>query len=166
MDKQQLESQLRQLSVELGVRLKRKEWRIACAESCTGGLLAKAITDIAGSSAWFERGVIAYSNEAKQQLLNVEPETFVRYGAVSEPVVAQMAEGMLKSARTDIVVAMSGITGPGGGTAEKPVGTVWFSWLTQSGLCYCDCRRFDGDRETVRLQTAIWAIDVALMKFI
>lgn len=166
MNKQQLESRLSRLSIMLGDKLKRKNWRIACAESCTGGLLAKAITDVIGSSAYFEQGIIAYSNESKQNMLGVEPELFIQHGAVSEPVVNKMAIGMLERADVDLVVAISGITGPGGGTPEKPVGTVWFSWMTKEGLDCSQCNHFSGNRETIRLQTAIFATEMLLTDFI
>lgn len=166
MTKTQYEAELNRLSIELGNKLLEKGVRIACAESCTGGLLAKALTDVAGSSAYFDRGYVAYSNEAKQQMLNVDPCLFDQYGAVSEPVVKQMASGALKLTSVDLVIAMSGITGPNGGTPEKPVGTVWFCWLGRGNKALSVCRRFTGDRETIRLQSASFAIKTLLADFI
>jgi nicotinamide-nucleotide amidase len=162
MNRNLLKSRLRQLSAELAAVLTVQRLKIACAESCTGGLLAQAITEIAGSSAYFERGIVAYSNEAKRQLLGVESEFFELYGAVSEPVVRQMAAGLMSSTDVDLVIAISGITGPNGGTAEKPVGTVWFCWLDRGGRQYSQCRRFRGERQDIRLQSAIYALETLL----
>ena len=119
---------LLQLAAELGDALQLRQWRVATAESCTGGGIAAAITAIPGSSNWFEYGLVTYANAAKQHLLGVDSETLSNEGAVSENVVRQMAAGTLSLTGADIAVAVSGIAGPGGGSAEKPVGTVWFAW--------------------------------------
>ncbi len=122
------DSELMRLSEQVGLALKARGATVTTAESCTGGWLAKAITDIAGSSAWFERGFVTYSNEAKAQMIGVREETLAQHGAVSESVVVEMAIGALKAARADFAVAISGIAGPDGGSEEKPVGTVWFAF--------------------------------------
>ncbi|HBB1262700.1 TPA: nicotinamide-nucleotide amidase, partial [Escherichia coli] len=116
------ESELMQLSEQVGLALKARGATVTTAESCTGGWVAKVITDIAGSSAWFERGFVTYSNEAKAQMIGVREETLAQHGAVSEPVVVEMAIGALKAARADYAVSISGIAGPDGGSEEKPVG--------------------------------------------
>jgi len=135
---------------------------VATAESCTGGWIAKALTDISGSSAAFGFGVVSYSNSAKSSMLGVREDTLARHGAVSEPVVAEMAEGALRLSHADMAVAVSGIAGPDGGTREKPVGTVWCAWAvsTSNGTTIdTEHRVFAGDRESVRAQTVIWALD-------
>lgn len=122
---------------------------IATAESCTGGLIAGAITAIAGSSAWFERGFVTYSNLAKEQQLGVAPSTIARYGAVSEETARAMAEGAVRGARAQWAVAVTGIAGPDGGSPDKPVGTVWFAWAGPHHLQTLR-RQFEGDRTAVR----------------
>jgi nicotinamide-nucleotide amidase len=139
--------------------LARGQW-LAVAESCTGGLVAKTLTDLAGSSAWFDRGVVSYSNRAKQQLLGVPDGLLQQHGAVSEATVRAMATGLLERAGVDWTVALTGIAGPGGGTADKPVGTVWIASAGRSGDCSARCFRFDGDRTSVRLQAARTALDI------
>ncbi len=125
---------------------------MSAAESCTGGWIAKSVTDIAGSSACFDRGFVTYSNEAKQELLGVTAETLDAHGAVSEATVREMALGALAHSRAAVTVAVSGIAGPGGGTPEKPVGTVWFAWVREGGAVNARCERFSGDRAAVRRQ--------------
>ena len=127
------DSELMQLSEQVGQALKARGATVTTAESCTGGWVAKVITDIAGSSAWFERGFVTYSNEAKAQMIGVREETLAQHGAVSEPVVVEMVIGALKAARADYAVSISGIAGPDGGSEEKPVGTVWFAFATARG---------------------------------
>lgn len=127
------DSELMQLSEQVGQALKARGATVTTAESCTGGWVAKVITDIAGSSARFERGFVTYSNEAKAQMIGVREETLAQHGAVSEPVVVEMAIGALKAARADYAVSISGIAGPDGGSEEKPVGTVWFAFATARG---------------------------------
>jgi nicotinamide-nucleotide amidase len=134
---------------------------VATAESCTGGWIAKALTDIAGSSAAFGVGIVSYSNAAKSTLLHVDAETLAQHGAVSEAVVEAMASGVLRLSGADMAVAVSGVAGPDGGTVEKPVGTVWCAWAqsTSNGPAVDTERRvFAGDRESVRSQTVIWAL--------
>ena len=148
-------------AVALGEGLLRARWRVATAESCTGGWIAKLLTDIAGSSQWFERGWVTYSNAAKQQELGVAPEVLEGHGAVSEPVVRAMAAGALARAGVEIAVAVSGVAGPGGGSAEKPVGTVWVAWAWQSpaGLrTEAAHHLLPGDRAAIRRQTALLAL--------
>ncbi len=125
---------------------------LAVAESCTGGWLAKVCTDISGSSNWFDRGFVTYSNSAKQQMLGVSGQTLQVEGAVSEAVVIEMVTGVLQQSDAHIAVSISGVAGPGGGTEEKPVGTVWFAWKRTSMPAVAGCCHFDGDRNEVRRQ--------------
>ena len=142
---------LSQQSRQLAERLREGQWQITVAESCTGGWLAKCITDIAGSSEYFERGWITYSNAAKAEELGVDPAMLDEHGAVSETVVAAMAMGALLRAGADIAVAVSGVAGPGGGSADKPVGTVTFAVASkEAGVRAVETRHFDGDRDAVR----------------
>ena len=137
-------------------------WMLATAESCTGGWIAKLCTDLAGSSVWFERGFVTYSNEAKQDMLGVQAATLAQYGAVSEAVTAEMAAGVLQHSRAQVAVSVSGIAGPGGGTATKPVGTVCFGWAVQGGEVRTATRTFQGDREAVRYQAVQYALNGVL----
>ncbi len=132
-------------------------WMMATAESCTGGLIAGACTDLAGSSNWFERGFVTYSNAAKTEMLGVDPALIATHGAVSEPVARAMAEGAIRQARAQVSVAVTGVAGPTGGSADKPVGTVWFGWCV-AGQTTSEMRRFDGDRAAVRTQTVAHAL--------
>lgn len=157
---------LYQLSVTLGERLKAKGAWFTCAESCTGGLIAKTVTDIAGSSAYFDRGFVTYSNEAKHELLQVRRSVLDSYGAVSEQVVRGMALGALGAAGADIAVAVSGIAGPDGGTPDKPVGTVWFGFAAKDGRCFASCQHFPGDRAEVRFRAAEFALRTVIEKFL
>jgi nicotinamide-nucleotide amidase len=141
----------------LAERLLARGWMMATAESCTGGRIAGACTDLSGSSAWFERGFVTYSNEAKHELLDVPRELIEQHGAVSEPVAAAMAEGALRHAHAQVSVAVTGVAGPTGGSPAKPVGTVWFGWATPAGVS-TECLRFDGDRAAVREATVRHAI--------
>jgi nicotinamide-nucleotide amidase len=139
------------LAAELGSLLLAGGLRVATAESCTGGLLAGAITSIAGSSEWFDRGFVTYSNDAKTELLGVARTLIEAYGAVSEPVAAAMAAGALAQSRADLAVAITGIAGPGGGTPAKPVGTVCFAWGRRGdGPPSVRTERLAGDRAAVR----------------
>lgn len=147
-----------QLATRLGDALFARDWRVTTAESCTGGWIAMSLTGIPGSSAWFERGFVTYSNEAKQDMLDVRADTLAVHGAVSEAVVREMAEGALANSRAQLAVAVSGIAGPGGDTPGKPLGTVWLAWAgkgLETRTLHC---RFDGDREAVRRQ----AVEAAL----
>ncbi len=147
-----------ELANRLGVRLKRANEMLATAESCTGGWAAQVVTSVAGSSAWFERGFVTYSNEAKQELLGVRAETLRAYGAVSEETAREMARGALERSRGTIAVSITGVAGPSGGTAEKPVGTVCFAWA-RGGEVRSETRRFAGDRESIRRQSVILALE-------
>jgi nicotinamide-nucleotide amidase len=135
---------------------------LATAESCTGGWVAKAITDVPGSSGCFAYGIVSYSNEAKQALLGVDPATLCEHGAVSEATVREMAKGALAASGADLAVAISGIAGPEGGTADKPVGTVWFSFAsgaTEGAAIDAVLHRLEGDREAVRRQSVMLALE-------
>ena len=142
---------------ELAAALLRRGQMMATAESCTGGLIAAACTDLAGSSAWFERGFVTYSNAAKTELLGVPAALIAAHGAVSEPVARAMAEGAIQHSRAQAAVAVTGVAGPTGGSADKPVGTVWFGWCVE-GRTTTELRRFDGDRAAVRAQTVAHAL--------
>lgn len=148
----------------LAARLKPGGLRLATAESCTGGLIAAACTSLAGSSAWFERGFVTYSNEAKADSLGVDAALIAAHGAVSEAVALAMAAGALAHARADWAVAVTGVAGPGGGSVNKPVGTVWLAWAGPQGLVQAERRLFPGDREAVRLATVGAAFDGLLSR--
>ncbi|MEO7433071.1 MAG: CinA family protein [Dokdonella sp.] len=132
---------------------------VVAAESCTGGWIAKVLTDIPGSSTWFECGVVAYSYQAKESLLGVQPQTIERTGAVSQETVVEMVSGALARYGAGIAVAVTGVAGPGGGTIDKPVGTVWIGWKRRGGYARAELFHFDGDREAVRRQTVGAALD-------
>jgi len=151
-------NKLTELSEQLAKLLLQQQKLLAVAESCTGGWLAKCLTDIAGSSQWFERGFVSYSNAAKQEMLGVQAATLAVEGAVSEAVVLEMVEGTLEYSRADIAVAISGIAGPGGGAPGKPVGTVCFAWAVKGSTHHEDTRYFEGDREAVRQQSVACAL--------
>ena len=123
---------------------------LASAESCTGGWVGAAVTSVAGSSNWYERGFITYTNQSKQEMLSVTAATLTEYGAVSEPTVREMAAGALKHSHADVALAISGIAGPGGATLDKPVGTVCIAWGLSAGAPIAETRQFTGDREAVR----------------
>ena len=142
---------------QLASALTARGWTMATAESCTGGLIAGACTDRAGSSDWFERGFVTYSNAAKTELLGVPADLIATHGAVSEPVARAMAAGAQAHAPVQLAVAVTGVAGPGGGSAEKPVGTVWFGWATPQGV-FTERQRFDGDRAAVRRATVAHAL--------
>jgi len=146
------------LAKRLGARLKRANEMLATAESCTGGWAAQVVTSAAGSSAWFERGFVTYSNAAKQELLGVRAETLRAHGAVSEETAREMARGALERSQGTIAVSITGVAGPAGGTAEKPVGTVCFAWA-RGGEVRSETRRFAGDRESIRRQSVILALE-------
>lgn len=137
--------------------LQHKHWMMATAESCTGGLIAGRCTDLAGSSAWFERGFVTYSNEAKSEMLGVDAALIAAHGAVSEPVARAMAEGAVARSRAQVSVAVTGVAGPTGGSPDKPVGTVWFGWSVD-GQLRSERRRFEGDRAAVRAATVRYAL--------
>ncbi len=139
---------------DLAAALRARGWRVATAESCTGGMIAAACTDLAGSSDWFERGVVSYSNTAKQDLLGVGAQSLATHGAVSEVVAREMVEGLLRRSGVELAVSVTGVAGPGGGSADKPVGTVWFGFAGRGGdgtiTTHAERRRFEGDRAQVR----------------
>jgi nicotinamide-nucleotide amidase len=147
------------LAEQLGTAAVALRWQIATAESCTGGLVSGALTEIAGSSAWFDRAFITYSNEAKVQMLSVSPLTLHTHGAVSEQTVREMLAGALRFSEAHIAVAISGIAGPGGGTQDKPVGTVCLGWQRRGVEPHCETRHFEGDRAAVREQSVRCALD-------
>ena len=142
----------------LATALLRQNARATAAESCTGGWISKTFTDIPGSSAWFEFGFVSYGNNAKIDLLGVDPDLLQQHGAVSEEVAVAMATGAAFRSAADYAVAVTGIAGPDGGTAEKPVGTVWFAWSLPDGRVDSIRHVFQGDRDTVRRQTVTTAI--------
>ena len=146
------------LAAELGRTLAAKGQFAATAESCTGGLVAGAITAIAGSSGWFDRGFVTYTNAAKTEMLGVDAAALERNGAVSEATAIAMAEGALRASRADIAVAVTGIAGPAGGTATKPVGTVCFAWARRGGRTTASTHHFSGARDTIRKASVIVAI--------
>jgi nicotinamide-nucleotide amidase len=153
--------ELASLAAKVGRRLLGGGRRLVTAESCTGGWIAKALTDVAGSSQWFEGGHVTYSNAAKQKMLGVTASTLARFGAVSEAVVRQMARGALQGSPAQVAVAVSGIAGPGGGTPGKPVGLVWFCWASRDGRAIrlrVLRRRFRGDRRAVRERAVATAL--------
>lgn len=150
---------LKILSGKLGAALSVRDWRVATAESCTGGGVAAAITITPGSSAWFEYGFVSYANNAKQALLGVAPATLSQEGAVSEAVVLEMVAGALLVSQANIAVAVSGVAGPGGGSPEKPVGYVWFAWQDSSGVSITACHQFAGDRVAVQAQAVLCALE-------
>ena len=146
------------LARRLGTRLKRRRFMLATAESCTGGWIAQAVTAVAGSSGWFERGFVTYSNSAKKELLGVRASTLSRHGAVSEETAQEMAAGALRRSRAQVAVAVTGVAGPGGGTRAKPVGMVCFAWALKKGGTQSAVRRFRGARESVRRQSVVAAL--------
>jgi nicotinamide-nucleotide amidase len=146
----------------LGNALRARGWRMATAESCTGGLIAAACTSIAGSSDWFERGFVTYSNEAKTALLGVDDALIAQQGAVSEAVVRAMAQGACERAPVQLAVAVTGVAGPGGGSADKPVGTVWLGCCAAGAALQAQRLQLDGDRAAVRWQTMQHALATAL----
>ena len=153
------EDSLDTLAARLGEALLARQQAVATAESCTGGWVAMALTAIPGSSRWFERGFVTYSNEAKQEMLGVRATTLNSHGAVSAATVTEMAAGALQHSRAHWSVAISGIAGPDGGSADKPVGTVWFAWQGPDGRQHGERRQFDGDRREVREQATRHAIE-------
>ena len=146
-----------ELVLDLARKLKARGLMMATAESCTGGLIAGACTDVSGSSDWFERGFVTYSNAAKSELLGVPAELIAQHGAVSEPVARAMAAGALTHSPAQLAVAVTGVAGPTGGSADKPVGTVWFGWATPAGT-FTEHQRFEGDRAAVRAATVRHAL--------
>ncbi len=149
---------LKQLTLQVAHALRQGNKMLTTAESCTGGWVAKCCTDIAGSSTWFERGFVSYSNQSKQDMLGVKTETLSAFGAVSKQTVLEMAQGALKHTNTNISVAISGIAGPDGGSDDKPVGTVWFAWATKNSA-KSELHHFSGDRDAIRRQAVATALE-------
>lgn len=152
------DSDLEKAGATLGDLLMQHDSTIATAESCTGGWVAKVLTDRAGSSAYVQGGLVTYSNAAKHELLGVPEQTLEAFGAVSEPVVRDMVAGTLAVTGVDVAVAISGVAGPGGGSDEKPVGTVWFAWGSSRDTTEARLERFEGDRDAVRRQAVLYAL--------
>jgi nicotinamide-nucleotide amidase len=146
------------LATIVGARLKARGLRLATAESCTGGWVAGAVTAIAGSSEWFDRGFVTYSNDAKMEMLGVSAATLEAFGAVSEQTAGEMAAGALTHSKAQLALSITGVAGPGGGSAEKPVGMVCFGWAGEGGAPLVITRNFSGDRESVRRQSVICAL--------
>ena len=151
------DSVVHQLAVRVGNALRDTRLMLTTAESCTGGMVATAITDISGSSGWFERGFVTYSNQAKTEMIGVPAELIDKHGAVSEPVARAMAEGALRNSRAQVSLAITGIAGPGGGTETKPVGMVSFAWSNRLSTSV-ETHVFKGDREQIRVQAATHAL--------
>lgn len=154
-----------ELARVIGAQLMARSECLALAESCTGGWVAKMVTDIAGSSAWFERGLVTYSNAAKQDLLGVTATILETEGAVSQGCVNAMAEGLIARSQAHWGIAITGIAGPGGGSVDKPVGTVWIGWVRRGASVKSQCYHFQGDREAVRLQSVQAAFEGLLSCF-
>lgn len=152
-----MDPQLLPLLESLSARLRAHGWRMASAESCTGGLIAAACTELSGSSDWFERGFVTYSNAAKTDSLGVPAALIAEHGAVSEPVARAMAVGAVAHSAAHCALSVTGVAGPTGGSADKPVGTVWFGWSTPAGVA-TEHRRFDGDRAAIRAQAVRHAL--------
>ena len=148
---------IQKISKRLGKKLKASQAVLVTAESCTGGWVAQAVTAVAGSSEWFERGYVTYSNAAKREALGVSGKTLLRHGAVSEPTAREMARGALKQSRGTIALSVTGIAGPGGGVPGKPVGTVCFAWADGRKIC-SETKRFKGGRASVRRQSVVHAL--------
>lgn len=152
---------LNNLARTIGDNLKQQGWLLTCAESCTGGWVAQVITSVPGSSQWFDRGFVTYTNLAKQQMLDVSEEILSEQGAVSESTVLAMAKGAIAHSEAQISLAISGIAGPGGGSVDKPVGTVWIAWSSPRGT-HAQCYQFTGDRQTIRKQAVVTALQEIL----
>lgn len=160
-----MNSMTHELIQQIADALRSQQLKLATAESCTGGWIAKCCTDLAGSSDWFELSVVSYSNRAKMQLLGVTEQTLDDYGAVSEQVVRQMVQGVLRRSDADVALSVSGIAGPGGGSDDKPVGTVWFAWCQRGAEPVARVMHFDGDRDQVRSQSVEYALRGLLALF-
>lgn len=152
------DAELKELAEQIAAAALRQRLMLVTAESCTGGWIAKTLTDLPGSSAWFDAGVVTYSYEAKEALLGVNPRTLERTGAVSEETALEMVSGALARFGAGMAVAVTGIAGPSGGTQDKPVGTVWIGWKRRGGYAHARLFHFDGDREAVRRQTVAAAL--------
>lgn len=156
------DEKLYQLAEQVGQALQARALMLATAESCTGGWIAAAVTMVPGSSKWFERGFVTYTYISKREMLGVSADTLAAHGAVAEPTVREMARGALAASHAQIAVAVSGTAGPGGGTLDKPVGTVCFAWSAEDGKAHSETRHFAGDREAVRRQAVAYALEGVL----
>ena len=154
----EFETQVDGLLKQVAELLTARNWRMATAESCTGGWIAKSCTDVAGSSAWFDRAYVTYSYRAKEQMLGVSHDDLLKYGAVSNEIALQMASGAKQHANAAVIVSATGIAGPGGGMPGKPVGLVHFGWCIGDQPVVCDSEVFEGDRKSVRQQTVLYAL--------
>jgi nicotinamide-nucleotide amidase len=157
-----MDEPLFRLAEETGHALKARGWMLATAESCTGGWVGEAVTDVAGSSAWYDRGFITYTNASKHEMLGVQAQTLAQHGAVSEQTVREMAAGVLLHSQAHISLAISGIAGPTGGSPDKPVGTVCFAWAVKNGPLKSERHVFAGDRRAVRKQAVSHALQGVL----
>lgn len=153
-----LNSQLIPCVTQIAEQLTQRQWMLVTAESCTGGGVAQMLTELAGSSAWFERGFVTYSNRSKEEMLAVAPELITNHGAVSLEVVAAMAQGALLNSEGQLSLAISGIAGPSGGTVQKPVGTVCFAWVGEGRPTFAEQIKFEGSRTQIREQAVIHAL--------
>ncbi len=151
----------RLLAQQVGAALKQHGMALVTAESCTGGGVAQAVTMISGSSAWFDRGFVTYSNASKEEMLGVSPDTLEAHGAVSEQTVREMVDGALQYSRAQVAVSVSGVAGPTGGTPEKPVGMVWFAWGTNESV-HAECHHLSGDRDAIRAKSVQIALQGVL----
>lgn len=141
----------------LSLKLTQLSWMLSTAESCTGGMIASSCTDLPGSSVWFDRGFVTYSNESKIEMLGVDPEMIAAHGAVSKNVARSMALGAVYRSNSKVSVAVTGVAGPSGGSIEKPVGTIWFAWYV-NGHIHTDVKIFEGDRKKIRIATRDFAL--------
>lgn len=165
MSENPTDQNLYELAAQIGVALRARNQMLTVAESCTGGWIGKVITDAAGSSGWFDRGFVTYSNTAKTELLGVRESTLANHSAVSAETVTEMAAGALERSRAGVAVAVSGIAGPDGGSPNKPVGTVYLAWALRDGPVHAQVYHFTGDRESVRRQTVATALQGVLDGF-
>lgn len=160
-----MSTEIDRLAADVAGILLDRELKLATVESCTGGWISQTVTDIAGSSAWFERGFVTYSNEAKQELVGVQADTLKMHGAVSGEVAVEMALGGVQYSRADVAVSVTGIAGPDGGTEKKPVGTVWIAWANRDGRSEAICHSFQGNRRAIREASVEHAL-LGLTKFL
>jgi len=160
----EFESKVERLLEEIAALLSKRDWRMVTAESCTGGWIAKCCTDYAGSSAWFDRAYVTYSYRAKEQMLGVSHDDLVAHGAVSDEIALQMASGAKQHSNAAVVVSATGIAGPSGGMPGKPVGLVHFGWCIDEQTAVCDSAIFEGDRQSVRQQTVLHALEGIILR--
>ena len=159
-----MDAELAALSQRVGQTLGEYKLTLATAESCTGGWVAEAVTDTAGSSGWFERGFITYSNQAKTDMLGVRTDTLIRFGAVSEETAQEMAAGAIAHSQAEWAISITGIAGPGGGSSAKPVGTVCFGWCRRGGTPGSETMLFEGERRSIRQQAVMHALEGLLQR--